>query len=367
MDAVVIELARATGAWEVTLRLLTDDLTALRRVATAGTADPEARPPELIAIDEGMAGWAMSHEEIAVSNDYRKDRRAARSLVDKGTRSAVAIPITIMGRSLGVLIVAAQEPDQFPDPRVAYLTAVVTTLTPLLENARIQEEESARRQELEALYGMAYALAGVEPISERIQGAVAKLTDVFGGVNFTFWQSTKEDDGLRLVARAGPHAVLVAETKGFMKTGEGVFGSAHRERHVVIANDYSGDPRAASFGLRANIGSAAAFPIVVNDRVLAVLGASSEQLDFFTELRVRVLSAVTAGLGALVENANLADQFKVLTGGLGPRAIEIISLAAQGLTNRMIARRLGISENTVKYHMKKIMAELHLHSRTQLR
>lgn len=50
---------------------------------------------------------------------------------------------------------------------------------------------------------------------------------------------------------------------------------------------------------------------------------------------------------------------------LSPRETEVLHLVAEGLTDKEIADRLFISVNTVKTHMKNILAKLHLKSRTQ--
>jgi DNA-binding NarL/FixJ family response regulator len=50
---------------------------------------------------------------------------------------------------------------------------------------------------------------------------------------------------------------------------------------------------------------------------------------------------------------------------LTPRELEVLQLAADGMTNRQIGRRLGISENTVKNHIRNILEKLHMHSRME--
>jgi DNA-binding NarL/FixJ family response regulator len=51
---------------------------------------------------------------------------------------------------------------------------------------------------------------------------------------------------------------------------------------------------------------------------------------------------------------------------LTDREREILELLVQGITsNRKLARQLGISENTVKFHVRHILDKLHLHNRTQ--
>ena len=50
---------------------------------------------------------------------------------------------------------------------------------------------------------------------------------------------------------------------------------------------------------------------------------------------------------------------------LTEREMEVLKLVAQGLNNRDIAKKLYISENTVKNHIRNILEKLHLHSRVE--
>jgi two-component system NarL family response regulator len=59
-----------------------------------------------------------------------------------------------------------------------------------------------------------------------------------------------------------------------------------------------------------------------------------------------------------------ADE-RAMRPALTPRELEVLRFAADGLTNRQIGRRLGISENTVKNHIRNILEKLHLHSRME--
>ena len=51
--------------------------------------------------------------------------------------------------------------------------------------------------------------------------------------------------------------------------------------------------------------------------------------------------------------------------GLTPREKEVLQLLAQGLPNKQIAQRIGISENTIKYHISSIYSKLGASNRTE--
>jgi DNA-binding NarL/FixJ family response regulator len=52
-------------------------------------------------------------------------------------------------------------------------------------------------------------------------------------------------------------------------------------------------------------------------------------------------------------------------GGLTARQSEILALVAQGLSYKEVAARVGLSVNTVKYHMGETIQHLHLQNRAQ--
>ena len=59
-----------------------------------------------------------------------------------------------------------------------------------------------------------------------------------------------------------------------------------------------------------------------------------------------------------------AEQHRRDTPQLTPRQRELLRLVAAGHTNTQIARRLGLSEGTVRTHLKNIYTRLNVSSRT---
>jgi DNA-binding CsgD family transcriptional regulator len=59
------------------------------------------------------------------------------------------------------------------------------------------------------------------------------------------------------------------------------------------------------------------------------------------------------------------DQGRLESLGITPRELEILELIAAGLSNREIAERANVSENTVKTHSKRVFDKLGARRRTQ--
>ena len=100
-------------------------------------------------------------------------------------------------------------------------------------------------------------------------------------------------------------------------------------------------------------------------------GMSEEELGWTLERVTAGEPALSPGLAARILDEFVrmsregADKPAGRTTGLTDREREVLRLVADGATNREIGSKLFISENTVSFHMKNILAKLHLKNRAQ--
>lgn len=78
-----------------------------------------------------------------------------------------------------------------------------------------------------------------------------------------------------------------------------------------------------------------------------------------------VASDMTAVLARVVQGETTALHAQSGFGELTPRETEILCHLAEGQSNKVIARELGISDGTVKLHVKSILRKLRVHSRVE--
>lgn len=79
-----------------------------------------------------------------------------------------------------------------------------------------------------------------------------------------------------------------------------------------------------------------------------------------------VAPALTPILAKVVQgDFSELDESELLFDELTPRETEILCLLAEGQSNKVIARNLGISDGTVKLHVKAILRKLNIHSRVE--
>lgn len=70
-------------------------------------------------------------------------------------------------------------------------------------------------------------------------------------------------------------------------------------------------------------------------------------------------------LARVVQGDSIVPAEEDLFARLTPRENEILALLAEGQSNKVIARNLGISDGTVKLHVKSILRKLGVHSRVE--
>jgi len=175
------------------------------------------------------------------------------------------------------------------------------------------------------------------------------------------------------------------EVVGEAKTGKEAVALAGRLRPDIVLMDLA---MPELDGLEATRQVVQTLPGV---RVI-VLTASTEDEDLFEALQA-------GAQGYLLKNLEAESFFKLLDGALEgqpaltpelsrkillafsrrtqaaqaedpdaltERELQVLELMVEGITsNRQLARRLEVSENTIKFHVRNILDKLHLHNRAQ--
>ena len=122
----------------------------LRLVAAAGHP-AHFRPSGLISL-RSLSGSAFERGEPVVANDYPAYSLCERPILEAGINSAASLPITVEGRTLGVINVLSKEINHFTADRIRLLAAIGDGLGTQLENARLYDEISSelkQRQRVE--------------------------------------------------------------------------------------------------------------------------------------------------------------------------------------------------------------------------
>jgi len=188
-------------------------------------------------------------------------------------------------------------------------------------------------------------------------------------------------DGVRSLLEAWGHEVV-----GQAGDGDDAVRQAERLQPDLVLMDVR---MPGTSGLAATARIKSAQP----DVHIVMLTVSEDEDDLFAAIKAgaqgyllknlesaqlrRMLEAVARGEAAITPAtaARILQEFarvdRPAAGGRDPdqlteRELEVLRLVTDGLRNKEVAARLGISENTVKFHLRNIVEKLHVQSRTEL-
>ena len=93
----------------------------------------------------------------------------------------------------------------------------------------------------------------------------------------------------------------------------------------------------------------------------------SAQFRFMLAAVERGEAAITPATAArILDEYQHPERVRADPDRLTDREVQVLRLVTTGLRNKEIAARLGITENTAKFHLKNILEKLHAESRAEL-
>lgn len=98
-----------------------------------------------------------------------------------------------------------------------------------------------------------------------------------------------------------------------------------------------------------------------------IVAALFAALGIWLGLKLTRKTVVVREVEVLVPAPATFERDEAMLGSLGitPRELEILQLIAEGLSNREIAERVHVSENTVKTHTSRVIGKVGAERRTQ--
>jgi DNA-binding NarL/FixJ family response regulator len=183
--------------------------------------------------------------------------------------------------------------------------------------------------------------------------------------------------------RQGLEAILSSqegmEVVGSSSTGEDLAAQVAKTRPDVVVTQLDMQPKTAEGiieGLRGASPESRIVVLTLWDNLRYVQAVSKMAIDAMmhksssAEELLATLDAVSRDPGG--SNAVISIPRALLqrlsdepVGGLSERETEVLVLAARGLSNRLIAKELRISEATVKRHLANIYEKVGVHSRNE--
>ena len=174
-----------------------------------------------------------------------------------------------------------------------------------LENSKLYEEALLRTHELESLFTIASITSQPGSFTTKASRMLDEMTRVVGADWATLRRFDRVEDGLRLLASAGPGLTKYSPAS---MAPVGVFGATVLNGETLVINDYANYPSNSRAFLSEDAGSLVGLPVKVEGQTVAVVIMVSTSTEHFTAERIRLLTTIAGELGGLLQNAQLYEE-----------------------------------------------------------
>jgi PAS domain S-box-containing protein len=288
----------------------------------------------------------------------------------------VVVPMRARGATIGTLgLFERRGSNPLTEKDTIWIQAIADRTGLAVENAQLYEDAVNRLERLAALQSVSLAVSASPDLRLTLKVILDHVTSQLKVDAADVLLLDEEDNSLVLSASTGFLATAVPDYR--LPAGEGVPGQSMSRRRIetVTALSAFSQFRRRSLFAREGFRAYGAVPLISRGRLLGaieVFHRSPLNPDQEWHAFLEALGSVAA---VAIDSATMQDRLRL--GRQAPRPgrtapemsrmeTEIMRLAVEGLTNREIAARVHLSQNTIKFHIRQILQKTGASNRTEL-
>src|SRR4051812_32278824 len=287
----------------------------LRVLATHGVA-PEKVAGLRIPVGKGFAGAIAAAGAPAVLPDTSTLETFGASWAEEGVRALVGVPMLVDGRPIGVCVVGSRTDRTFGadaspvrgGPTGGGAGGAKTGLLRAAEHRARPPAESVS-QRLQRLEDISNELLTASTVDDVVRVVVDRGVSLIGAIAGGLWEPDPEAGVIRLRGVAGyPDEVVERWSELPLDAAAPSADAARTAQMVVLRSVADRDERYPHLAGRASVGDAfVCAPLIVEDRVVGVLGLGFDRADDLDADAIAFINASVAQCTAAMHRA-LATQ-----------------------------------------------------------
>jgi DNA-binding CsgD family transcriptional regulator/GAF domain-containing protein len=246
------------------------------------------------------------------------------------------------------------------------------------ENAQLYEDAINRLERLAALQSVSLAVSASPDLRLTLKVILDHVTSQLKVDAADVLLLDESDNTLVLAASTGFQATAVPDYR--LPADDGVPGRVVNSRRIetVTALSAFSQFRRRSLFAREGFKAYGAVPLSSRGKLLGALEVFQRSPLNPDQEWLAFLDALGSVAAVAIDSATMQERLRhVRVAGQPPRPTkaapnmsqlekEILRLAADGITNREIAARVHLSQNTVKFHMRQLLQKTGASNRTEL-
>ncbi len=311
LQTIVDEAMHLIGAQAAAIRLVDQESTTLRIIASTGKSDVFLLQ-ESMPIHGSLTGYAFRTGEPVISNDVENDPRLAEEIRSASVlRSLLIVPLEVRESTIGVLLVSDRHggPFTFEDQRLLSLFAGQAAAA--IEHAQLHQQAQHQIAELAALHRLSNVISSSLEIEDVFWAIYQEIRQVMAADAFLIGLVRPDglvdldfiiDGGQRYAPR---HAFELSPAMKRAKT----------ERRAVVIDDIRGEgvPPFYTVGHpQTRVRSIVTAPLLKGAEVVGLLSAQSYEQNKYRDSDAQLLMTIANHAVVAVEHARLYRQAQSL-------------------------------------------------------
>ena len=289
------------------------------------------KPGRLKVGSEGITGWVAHSGEPVLASDVSLDPHYV-WMQGSLTRSELTVPITVKGKTIGVLDVQSQHLDAFALTDLELMQAIAHQAGIAIENARLFSQIERRAEQFRVLTEVSQHIISLASVDELLNRIAQLVKDAFGYVHVGIGLVT----GDRVISKAEVGAFEEAYRKSSIPLGEGIWGRVAKEGIPLMSDKVSVETN-HKYMHDVGIHSHLCVPLKIKDKVIGVMSAASDHAEAFDQSDENILQTLANQVSVAIENALLFAETQRLLEETEERNTElsIINSLQLGLASKL--------------------------------
>jgi PAS domain S-box-containing protein len=290
----------------------------------------------------------------------------------------IVVPMRARGATIGTLGLFERRTSNPMSPKdTTWMQAIADRAGVAVENAQLYEDAVKRLERLAALQSVSLAVSASPDLRLTLKVILDHVTMQLKVDAADVLLLDEVDNTLTLSASTGFLATAVPDYR--LPADDGIPGREVMSRRVetVTALSAFSQFRRRSLFAREGFKTYGAVPLVSRGKLLGALEVFHRSALTPDQEWIAFLDALGSVAALAIDSAQMQERLKQTRGEPSRRTSraapdisqvekEILRLVVGGMTNREIAGRVHLSQNTVKFHMRQILQKTGASNRTEL-
>ncbi|MDQ6691562.1 MAG: GAF domain-containing protein [Candidatus Dormibacteraeota bacterium] len=319
-DLTVDRTRDLLGAWSATLIWYE----AGNRLRVVSDNHPVEVPLPNLEAAEGITRQIAATGDMIVVNNYPAWEHSFKWAVDAGVKSMIGVPLKVLDRTVGCLLVRAAELGHFTHEHQELLSLLAAQIAPTLHAAWLSADHEAHARRFRALHELAVEASGILEPAELARIASDRCRDLLNVDGTVILVHDADANVLRPLNQADRQMV-----DPWTSVTDGAIGTAFHESRLVAVDDYRGWDRRISGPAERGLSSALCTPLMAGESAIGVLAVWTTMPRHWTEQEKEIVSLVAAQVSPALQQAGIAKEREEQAETL--RSLHELAIAANGV------------------------------------